>query len=131
MTESEIIEGYKAKRLPRRRVGFTLTPPLLRELLCYDPVSGRLTWKPRPLSMFDDESAFCDWNRKHAGSAAFTSIGKNGYRSGTILGKYCVAHRIAWCLHYGTWPESSITFANADRADIRISNLKAKGSSAR
>ena len=130
MTKCGVIEGYRARSLPWNRVKLELTRAQVQELLCYDPLSGSLTWKPRPLSMFNDESAFHKWNRKYAGADAFTSIRNGGYRCGRILGRYYLAHKVVWFLHYGSWPQSRITFENGDRADIRISNLKAKGESA-
>ena len=33
-------------------------------------------------------------------------------------------HRLAWLLHYGTWPEGVIDHINRDKTDNRISNLR-------
>lgn len=35
-----------------------------------------------------------------------------------------LAHRLAWALHYGEWPSSSIDHINCDRHDNRIANLR-------
>lgn len=35
-----------------------------------------------------------------------------------------MAHRLAWLLHYGSWPSRHIDHINGDRADNRIANLR-------
>lgn len=35
-----------------------------------------------------------------------------------------LAHRLAWFLHYGQWPEGNLDHINRDKTDNRITNLR-------
>lgn len=52
------------------------------------------------------------------------SIDAYGYLVLKIKGKQLKAHRIAWFLHYGSWPIGVIDHINGDRIDNRIRNLR-------
>lgn len=106
------------------------SPDELRQLLSYDPETGDLTWKRRPASMFEDNRCFTAedmcrrWNSRFAGKPALASIDGNGYRFGLVLWNRVAAHRAAWAIFHGKWPDDCIDHINGVPSDNRISNLR-------
>lgn len=98
------------------------SPDVLRQLLRYEPDSGKLFWKERPREMFDSERIYLSWNAKLAGKEAFTA-NSNGYRYGGIDGRMFYAHRVAWAIVHDFWPVE-IDHVNGDKADNRLTNLR-------
>lgn len=96
------------------------TAERLRELLHYDPETGKFTWRARPISEFADLRGCCSWNGRYAGKPA-GSISKHiGYVQ--LLKGF--AHRFAWVYVHGTWPVGEIDHINGERADNRLKNLR-------
>jgi hypothetical protein len=105
------------------------TPEELRQLLRYEPETGKLYWLERPVSMFvdGDHSAghtCAAWNAKFAGKIAFTATTKWGHKRGRLAGNNFKAHRVAWALYTGNWPNGEIDHINGDPGDNRIENLR-------
>lgn len=96
----------------------------LIKLISYDPSSGKLYWLSRPVEDFPCERTGNAWNARFSGKPAISAPHSNGYLAGTIkYGKF-LAHRVAWALHYGEWPEGQIDHVNGVKTDNRIVNLR-------
>lgn len=106
------------------------TPEELRQLLRYDPESGKLYWLPRPVEMFANEpqitpEARCRaWNTSWANKEAFTASRDLGYKVGAIFGTNFRAHRVAWAIYYGEWPQGEIDHIDGDPSNNQIANLR-------
>jgi hypothetical protein len=96
----------------------------LRELVAYNPDTGELRWKLRGVEHFRRDRDCDGWNTKYAGKVAFNTLWPNGYRAGHLFKKTYLAHRVAWAVHHGHWPELQIDHINGRREDNRICNLR-------
>lgn len=101
-------------------------PPagVLRQLLSYDPDTGKLYWMQRPPEFFSTERACRAWNAKHQGREAFTTIGSSGYREGRVFGVLLRTHRVAVAMSNDCWPPEEVDHINGDRLDNRLENLR-------
>ena len=111
-------------------------PPaeLLRRLLDYDPETGKLQWKHRPVEMFNAgkhsrQHNAKTWNSRYAGTEAFASKNGHGYFQGSIFKRKYEAHRVIWALVFDEWPET-VDHQNGDIENNRIVNLQAKSRAA-
>ena len=84
------------------------------DFLSYDPESGHFTWLPRGVAKFDNKLA-----GKIAGTLTAT-----GYVQIRFDGKTHLAHRLAWLITHGEWPNFEIDHINGDHADNRLANLR-------
>ena len=100
------------------------TAEQLRQLLRYDPETGKLFWFRRPASMFKAHSHEVTWNKRFADKEAFTSLTAEGYLQGTILGWRYNAHRVIWAMVHNEWPKSHLDHINGCRSDNRMVNLR-------
>ena len=82
------------------------------ELLEYDATSGEFTWKVSRKR-----------NQIKAGSPAGCLM-TNGYISIGIDGHRHYAHRIAWMMVHGEWPDRSLDHIDGDKTNNAISNLR-------
>lgn len=101
-------------------------PETISSVLEYDALTGVLKWKPREQESFKSNKAgeAIRWNRRYSGKPAFTAKTNSGYFCGAVNKVVMQAHIVAWCIHYGTWPDGEIDHINGDRADNRIGNLR-------
>lgn len=100
-------------------------PDALRQLLRYDPETGKLFWRMRDASMFANEIRARQWNTRCAGKEALTTRHAAGYKCGPVMNKLYLAHRVAIALVNGEWPEGEVDHINGDRTDNRWCNLRA------
>ena len=82
----------------------------LRDLLCYDPLTGIFVWR-------------VDRGRVRAGDIA-GSRNKNGYVYICLDGVQYLAHRLAWRFVYGIWPPADLDHEDTCRDHNWIKNLR-------
>ena len=83
---------------------------LLHKLLRYEPETGKLYW-------------ISDRRNAKAGDEV-GSQRKDGYLNVVALGRSYLAHRLAWFLYYGDYPNGQLDHINGIRVDNRILNLR-------
>jgi len=106
------------------------SPVLVRQLLRYEPDTGRLFWLERmPETVASDRAStrvrICrNWNARFQGQEAFATVSLRGYYVGVLCGIRMYAHRVAWAIQAGEWPEDEIDHINGVRLDNVFTNLR-------
>lgn len=101
---------------------------MLRNLIRYEPDTGEMFWRERPSSMFKDGFYSADtlarsWNSRYSGKKCGCGD-TGGYLRVSVHDRLFLAHRIAWAITYGEWPDEDIDHINGDRSDNRLRNLR-------
>lgn len=99
-------------------------PELLREFIEYDQNTGVLTWKNRDQIHFKTRRGWAIWNARYAGTLALNCDDTRGYKMGRVKRRSVFAHRAAWAIAHGEWPNAIIDHINGDRSDNRLKNLR-------
>jgi len=97
---------------------------LANEFLEYNPETGVFIWKWRDRKHFTSDKEWKRGNTRFANTVAGSDDEKTKYRRIKVNGNDYMAHRLAWLLHYGAWPEDQIDHINNVRDDNRIENLR-------
>lgn len=83
----------------------------LNSLFDYSPKTGLFSRKKR-------------MGNQTKGAPAFTT-NMQGYKRGSVNGFGCIlAHRAAWCMVHGEWPNGQIDHIDGDRSNNKLSNLR-------
>jgi hypothetical protein len=116
--------ALKFNTKPKAKRREFLTIDVIRKLLEYNPKTGVLTWKERPIEFCDSERAKKWWDGLFANRRALESVNSKGYCTGAIFAIPVKAHRVAFAIYHGRWPSSIIDHINGVRIDNRICNLR-------
>ena len=100
-----------------------LEPSWLLELLVYNSRTGLFKWKKRSKKYISTIASRNSWNRRYQGKQA-GSLQKNGYVYITLFGRKFPAHRIAWAMKKGSWPDLVIDHIDGNRSNNTIKNLR-------
>lgn len=88
----------------------SITAERVRELLIYDPESGKFAWR------------FWRSGLKHGSLPG--NVRKDGYRQIRLDGQRYLEHRLAWLYVTGEWPEEWVDHIDHDHSNNRFSNLR-------
>jgi hypothetical protein len=95
---------------------------LLKQLLDYDPDTGRFCWRRRAETNFSGGEVK-RFNKRYAGQPALETAHPDGYLTGTIMCSKVYAHRVAWKYMTGEDPEA-VDHINHIGTDNRFANLR-------
>jgi HNH endonuclease len=97
----------------------------LNECFLYDPETGALQWRERPVSHFADEPHSRMWNTRFSGKV-ITCISHQGYVVVRMAPKTYLVQHIVWKMQTGNDCMSGlqIDHKKRDRTDNRIANLR-------
>lgn len=99
----------------------------LQECFSYNPCTGELRWRERPLHHFKTAAAHKQFNVMRAGQQ-ICNLATNGYLTVNFTGveykgQYR-AHRLIYMLIYGEDPGELIDHFDRDKTNNRLSNLR-------
>ena len=95
----------------------------IRKRLSYDTQNGIFIWIKADASFFKNITLYKSWNNQWAGKVAGSPVA-TGHIYITLDRKKYLAHRVAWAITHGEWPEGEIDHINHDPSDNRLCNLR-------
>ncbi|MGO8242969.1 HNH endonuclease [Rhizobium johnstonii] len=96
-----------------------ITAEMWKDIVDYDPGTGRLYWRPRDGSARYDKAFNTRFAGKDAGGRKAL-----GYVLLKLQGRFYLAHRVAWAVQTGAYPKKHIDHINGVRDDNRWENLR-------
>ena len=87
-------------------------------LLTYRKTTGKFYWKKRGVKSFDSV-----YSGKEAGTIHVSSTGRKSIKI-KVKGKNYFAHRVAWLLVTGKWPEGVVDHKDHDSLNNKWNNLR-------
>ena len=102
---------------------------ILKDILAYDSLTGLLTWKVRDRKYFSCDWSCKVWNGRYPNTLALNTPLKGKHLSGSIFDKNYLAHRVAWALYYGEWPNGEIDHIDGNGTNNSVINLRVVASS--
>jgi hypothetical protein len=102
----------------------SVDPAILRQILRYDPDTGKLFWRHRSSGFFLAHGTCASWNSKFAGREAFTYTTRHGYKQGAVFNRLYLAHRVIWAIQTGEWPTGEIDHADCNGCNNSWANLR-------
>lgn len=103
--------------MARRKLAHPIPAEQVRAALDYDPETGTLCWKHRPDMPFL-------WNCRYATKAAGSLHPVSGYVNITLNGVKYRAHRLAWVIETGAWPDGEVDHWDGNRSNNAFGNLR-------
>lgn len=99
----------------------------LNECFSYDPLTGALAWRTRPIRHFKTSSACASWNARFAGQAVGSpgGNGKRVYLKCRFAGKGQSVHRLIMMMAGIDLSGMQVDHINGDGTDNRWTNLRA------
>ena len=96
---------------------------VLRQLLRYEPETGKLFWRPRGEEWFRTRVAMKIFDANFAGREA-GGLDKDGYIRIKLFQTRLVAHRVVWAVYHGSWPVGVLDHIDGNRTNNRVENLR-------
>lgn len=100
----------------------SITQEYANQCFDYDPDTGILKWKHRPIEHFKSKRGYSVWNARYS-MISCGHLSSNGYLIVSVNKSFYAVHRIIWLIVYGYFP-IEIDHINHNRTDNRIDNLR-------